>query len=174
VIPSTVLATSNSSSAGRAKATCLGSAALMCFDPGASAPVAGTAADRPTRRSSDWKRLSAEPEPKDRGCMIGVISNWPISREEQQRKSGPVDTGLLIRRHIADGASPSSPPGPRNIDRNAGRGRRTSMGDRGQLRGRQERTRARSQREQVMAWLASSRVSGDARLRHDGGDPPSR
>src|SRR5258708_4133762 len=25
-----------------------------------------------------------------------------------------------------------------------------------------------------MAWLASSRIPGDARLRHDGGDPPSR
>src|SRR5471030_2015041 len=25
-----------------------------------------------------------------------------------------------------------------------------------------------------MAWLASSRVTGDARLRHDGRDPPSR
>jgi FOG: Transposase len=38
-----------------------GSAALMCFNPGASGdPVAGTAADiARTQRSSDWKRLSA-------------------------------------------------------------------------------------------------------------------
>jgi len=35
-IPSTVLAISNSDYAGQAKATCSGSAALMCFDPGAS------------------------------------------------------------------------------------------------------------------------------------------
>ncbi len=31
-----------------------------------------------------------------------------------------------------------------------------------------------SQREQILAWLASPRFAGDARLRHDGGDPPSR
>ncbi len=44
-------------------------------------PVAGTAADiARTRPASDWKRLSAEPGPKDRGCTIGVISNWPILR----------------------------------------------------------------------------------------------
>jgi SRSO17 transposase len=44
--------------------------------------VAGKAADIAwTRRSSDWKRPCRQgPEPKDRGCMIGVISNWPISR----------------------------------------------------------------------------------------------
>jgi hypothetical protein len=29
-------------------------------------------------------------------------------------------------------------------------------------------------REQILAWLASPRVIGDACLRHDGGDPPSR
>src|SRR6185312_12893407 len=48
------------------------------------------------------------------------------------------------------------------------------MGDRGQLRNREKRVRARSQREQILAWLAPSRVPGDARLRHDGGDPTSR
>src|SRR6267378_4281224 len=48
------------------------------------------------------------------------------------------------------------------------------MGDRGQLCNRQKRVRARSQREQILAWLASPRFHGDARLRHDGGDPPSR
>src|SRR6266508_3935873 len=47
------------------------------------------------------------------------------------------------------------------------------MGDRGQLRDREKRVRARSQREQILAWLAPSCVLGDARLRHDGGDPPS-
>src|ERR1700732_2075677 len=34
--------------------------------------------------------------------------------------------------------------------------------------------RARSQREQILAWVASPRFPGDARLRHDGGDPLSR
>src|SRR6202051_1065594 len=48
------------------------------------------------------------------------------------------------------------------------------MGDRGQLRNREERVRARSQREQILAWLAPSCVLGDARLRHDGRDPTSR
>ena len=48
------------------------------------------------------------------------------------------------------------------------------MGNRGQFRDRQERVRARSQREPILAWLASSRFHGDARLRHDGGDPTSR
>src|SRR5208337_2205156 len=38
----------------------------------------------------------------------------------------------------------------------------------------EERVRARSQREQILAWVASARFSGDARLRHDGGDPPPR
>src|SRR5450631_521981 len=36
-----------------------------------------------------------------------------------------------------------------------------------------KRVRARSQREPILAWLASPRIYGDARLRHDGGDPPS-
>src|SRR5674476_747338 len=48
-----------------------------------------------------------------------------------------------------------------------------SVGDRGQFRDRQERVRTRSQREQILAWLASPRFHGHARLRHDGGDPPS-
>src|SRR5450830_1157481 len=43
--------------------------------------VSGTAAEiASTRRSSDWKRLSAGTEPKDQGCTIGAILNWPISR----------------------------------------------------------------------------------------------
>src|SRR3981081_387123 len=48
------------------------------------------------------------------------------------------------------------------------------MGDRGKVWDREKRIRARSQREQILAWLASPRFPGDARLRHDGGDPPSR
>lgn len=44
-------------------------------------PVAGTAADiartRPHPTGSACRR---EPAPKGRGCTIGVISNWPISR----------------------------------------------------------------------------------------------
>src|SRR5262245_17595575 len=57
---------------------------------------------------------------------------------------------------------------------NAGRGGRASLGDRGQLRDRQERTRPRPQREPLLAWLASACLAGDARLRHDGHHPPLR
>src|SRR3990167_1298477 len=56
----------------------------------------------------------------------------------------------------------------------ARRRRRPSLGDRRQLRDGQERVRPRSQRNPVMAWLASSRLARDARLRYDGGDPLSR
>ena len=77
VIPSTVLATSNSNSVGQAKAPCLGSAALMCFDPAASdrrSPVRlRTSPGRGARPTGSGYRR--EPEPKDRGCTIGVISN---------------------------------------------------------------------------------------------------
>src|SRR5256885_1836415 len=82
VNPATVLATSKSNYGGQAKATCLGSAALMCFDPGASdrrSPVRlQTSPGRGTHPTGSACRR--EPEPKDRGCTIGVISNWPISR----------------------------------------------------------------------------------------------
>jgi SRSO17 transposase len=56
----------------------------------------------------------------------------------------------------------------------AGIGRRTSLGHRGQFRNRQERTRPRSQRNPLLAWLAPSRFAGHARLRHDGRHPSSR
>ncbi|XKM38061.1 IS701 family transposase (plasmid) [Rhizobium ruizarguesonis] len=52
--------------------------------------------------------------------------------------------------------------------------RRPSLGDRRQLRDRQERARTRPQRNPVMAWLASSRLPRHDRLRHDGGDPVPR
>jgi len=63
-----------------AKAMCLGSAALMCFNPG----VSGGQSPAPPRTSP---RRGVRPTgnacrrdgPKDRGCMIGAISNWPIS-----------------------------------------------------------------------------------------------
>jgi hypothetical protein len=62
----------------------------------------------------------------------------------------------------------------RNDHRKTGENRRTSLGDRRQFRNDEERTRPRSQRDALLAWLASSRVAGHARLRHDGGDPRSR
>ncbi len=60
----------------------LGSAALTCFNPGASgrrspAPPQ-TSPGRGARPTGSTCRQ--EPEPRNCGCMIGVISNWPISR----------------------------------------------------------------------------------------------
>src|SRR5271169_2430997 len=55
----------------------------------------------------------------------------------------------------------------------AGISRRPSLGHRGQFRNRQERTRPRSQRNPILAWLAPSRLAGHARLRHDGRHPAS-
>ena len=76
-IRSTVLAISNSNYAGRAKAMCSGSAALTVRlqSWGKQRSVAGKAADiARTRRSSDWKRLSAGAGTKGTaGCMIGAI-----------------------------------------------------------------------------------------------------
>ena len=62
----------------------------------------------------------------------------------------------------------------RNDHRTTGENQRTSLGDRRQFRNDEERTRPRSQRNALLAWLASSRLAGHARLRHDGGDPRSR
>ncbi len=53
-------------------------------------------------------------EPKVRGCTTGPISNWPISmpkRYNSDTLTGQWTRGLLIRRNIADGDSPSSPLG---------------------------------------------------------------
>src|SRR6202043_1300519 len=84
VILSTVLAISNSNYAGQAKATCSGSAALMYFNPGASGDRSSarprTSPGRGARPIGNACRQG--PEPKDRGCTIGAISNWPISRPE--------------------------------------------------------------------------------------------
>ena len=43
--------------------------------------VVGTAEEiAKTQRRSDWRRLSAGAEPKDRDCTTGATSNWPISK----------------------------------------------------------------------------------------------
>ena len=53
----------------------------------------------------------------------------------------------------------------------AGGRRGASLGHRGQLRDRQERTRPRPQRNLFLVRLASPYLAGHARLRHDAGDP---
>jgi SRSO17 transposase len=64
------------------KAMYSGSAALMYFGPGASGDrLLGQPRRSPTRDPRpSGNACRQELEPKDRGCMIGAISNWPISR----------------------------------------------------------------------------------------------
>src|SRR6202035_4122340 len=66
--------------------------------------------------------------------------------------------------------SPSSPPGVQREHPSKRWWRSKAIGG----RSRTVLRPARSQREQILAWVASPRLPGDARLRHDGGDPPSR
>src|SRR6266853_1480903 len=138
-------------------------------------PVAGTAADiARTRRSSDWKRLSA-----GAGTKGPRLHDWCYLEladlEAEQFNSandGLWTRGLLIRRHIADGDlaffTTWCPAGTSIETLVAVEGHRWAIEDR------KKRVRARSQREQILAWVASPRLPGDARLRHDGGDPPPR
>ena len=80
-IRSTVSEISNSNYAMPAKAMCSGSAALMCSDPGASGDQSlappRTSPRRGVRPTGNACRQGTEP--KDPGCMISAISNWPIS-----------------------------------------------------------------------------------------------
>ncbi|MGY4600509.1 SRSO17 transposase [Bradyrhizobium sp. GM22.5] len=78
----------------------------MCFDPGASdRRVAGTAADLArTRRSSDWKRLSA-----GAGTKGPRLHDWCYleladleAEQSNSANDGLWTRGLLIRRRIAD------------------------------------------------------------------------
>ncbi|UPJ77120.1 transposase [Bradyrhizobium sp. 187] len=103
VIRSTVLATSNSSYVGQAKATCLGQQRSCVSILGQA--TAGTAADLArTRRPSDWKRLSV-----GAGTKGPRLHDWCYLEladlEAEQFNSandGLWTRGLLIRRRIAD------------------------------------------------------------------------
>src|SRR5260221_12104415 len=77
-----VLATSNSSYVGQAKATCLGSAVLMCSDPGANDRRSpGRPQTSPGRGAHPTGSVCRrEPEPRDLGFTILVFSICPISR----------------------------------------------------------------------------------------------
>src|SRR4029077_7348980 len=71
--------------------------------------------------------------------------------------------------------SPSSPHGVQREHPSKRWWRSKAIGGRSRTALRPQKTSwARSQREQILAWVASPRFPGDARLRHDGGDPPSR
>ena len=140
--------------------------------------VAGTAEEiAKTQRPSDWRRLSA-----GAGTKGPRLHDWcylelaDLDGEEFNDESHGLWTrGLLIRRHIANGDlayfTTWCPAG--TSIKTLGQRRRPSLGDRGQLRDRQERVRARPQRNQILAWLASSRLARHARLRHDGCHPAS-
>jgi SRSO17 transposase len=67
--------------AGQEKAMSSGSAALMSFNPGASGDQSlARPRTSPGRGARPIGNASLQgPEPKDRGCTIGAISNWPIS-----------------------------------------------------------------------------------------------
>ena len=99
------------------------------------------------------------------------------SRVRRRRRAGFWTRGLLIRRSIADGELrllhhlvPGRAPPIETLV--AGRG--AALGDRGRVRDRQERARARPQRDPLLARLASPRLARHARLRHAGDHPPPR
>ena len=141
--------------------------------------VGGTAAkiaqDLP---KSAWRRLSA-----GEGTKGPRLHDWAYleladldAGEYNSTLTGRVDAGSLdppqhCRRrsglllHLV-------PQG--HAHEKAGVGRRPSLGHRGQLRDRQERTRPRSQRNPLLAWLAPACLARHARLRHDGRHPSSR
>ena len=122
-----------------------------CVPSWGKPPVAGTAEEiAKALRPSDWKRLSA-----GTGTKGPRLHDWcylelaELDAEEFGEESrGSWTRGLLIRRHIADGDlayfTTWCPSARRS--RHWWR-RRPSLGDRGWLRDRQERVRARSQRE---------------------------
>src|SRR5260370_13951203 len=108
---------------GRAgKAYVLGVRSVHVFRPwGKRAPVAGTAADLArTRRSSDWKRLSA-----GAGTKGPRLHDWcyldlaDLQAEPFNRANDGLWTpGLLVRRRIADGGLAfftTSRPAPTSI-----------------------------------------------------------
>jgi SRSO17 transposase len=142
-------------------------------------PVAGTAVDiARTLRSSDWKRLSA-----GAGTKGPRLHDWCYleladleAEEANSTNQGPWTRGLLIRRRIADGDLAFFTtwcPAATSIEMLVEvEGHRWAIED--SFETAKNEFRARSQREPILPWLASSRFHGHARLRHDGGDPTSR
>jgi len=141
-------------------------------------PVAGTAADiARTRRSSDWKRLSA-----GAGTKGPRLHDWcylelaDLEAEPfNSANDGLWTRGLLIRRHIADGDLAFFTtwcPAGTSIER---WWRSKATGGRSRTASRPRKTSSGSittRADHGMAGIA--RFPGDARLRHDGRDPTSR
>ena len=104
------------------------------------------------------------PGPRGRGCTTGPIWNWPTSRPTSSSTAAPVDLwtrGLLIRRSLARRrAAPTSRPGARPARRSRCWSRsKASAGRSRTVRDRQERARARPQRDPIagMAGIGTSR-----------------
>ena len=131
----------------------------------------GTAEDiAKTKQPSDWRRLSAGAGTKGLRLHDWCYLELAHLDGDEGESQGLWTRGLLIRRqyrqwrsrllhHLVSG---------RDIHPKAGQRRRPSLGHRGQLRDREERVRARPQRNQILAWLASPCFARHAGLRHDG------
>ena len=133
-----------------------------------------------TRGWSDWKRLSAGAGTGQRTAAGMIVSSQPADLEGEQRDyadDGLRTRGLLIRRRIADGDlaffTTRAPAGTSIQTLVAIEGHRWAIEDSFET-AKNASSGLDHNEEQVMAWLASSTRSGDARLRHDGRHPTSR
>ena len=165
--------------ARRARAMCWALPPTTCSTPGAR-----------SSRSRDCRQDRADPSQERLAAPVGRRRNQrPTSARLGLSRTGRSRCRRIQQRaHRAMDARSADPPQHRrrrsglllhlvsqgHAHREAGLGRRPSLGDRGQLRDRQERTRSRSQRDPLLARLASARLARHARLRHDGRHPPSR
>jgi hypothetical protein len=130
-----------------------------------------------TLRRTDWKRLSA-----GAGTKGPRLHDWCYleladleAEQSNSANDGLWTRGLLIRRRIADGDlaffTTWCPAGTSIETLVAVEDHRWAIEDSFETA---KNEFGLDHNEQILAWLASSRVPGHARLRHDGGDPPSR
>ena len=158
---------------GRQRLCTRGQQRLMYFIPwGKRRSVAwqGCGHRLETRRSSDWKRLSAGGRnQRTAAVMIGAISNWPILEVEEfsSANQGLWTRGLLIRRHITDGDlaffATTWCPAATSIE-TLGGGRSAIGGQsRTVLRPAKTSSDPRSQREQILHGRHRHVSPGDAR-----------
>ena len=139
-------------------------------------PVAGTAeAIANGLAPTAWTRLSAGDGTKGARLYDWAYCELADLDGAASDQTGLWTRGLLIRRSLADGAGLLHDlVSGRHADPDPGRRRGTTLEHRGCIRDGQDRTRARSQRNPLLARLAQTRQPGDDGLRPAGGDPPSR
>ena len=156
---------------------CSRSAALMYFNPGAN----GDPYRHRRRHRPDAARARLETPLGRAGTKGPRLHDWcylELADLEVEAlndaNSGLWTRGLLIRRHIADGdlAFTTWCPAGTSIETLvAVEGHRWAIEDSFETaKNELVSITARA----ILAWLAPPRFLGDARLRHDGGDPPSR